>query len=354
MSVKRKYYAIGLMSGTSLDGLDIVACSFVKQDDGYSFQIEAADCLTYSSHWQERLNTAHKLKPDAINTLDIAFGKYCGKVVRGFLIDHQISTSQVDLIASHGHTVFHDPEQGITRQIGAGKEIADETGIPVVYDFRSQDVEMGGQGAPLVPIGDYLLFSEYNQCLNLGGFSNVSYQKGGKRIAFDISPVNFVLNYLADLMDYQYDRDGEIARKGKLLPDLYEALEALDYYRQKPPKSLAREWVEKSIFPLFQNDAYAVPDLLHTYIMHTSERIASVLSGKVLVTGGGSKNKYLIELLNQKSNAELIIPDAQIVDYKEALVFALLGVLRFENRINVLASVTGASKDHSAGSIIKP
>jgi anhydro-N-acetylmuramic acid kinase len=352
--VKRKYYAIGLMSGTSLDGLDIVACSFIKQDDGYSFQIEAADCIAYSSHWQERLNTAHKLKPDAINTLDIAFGKYCGKVVRGFLIDHQISPTQVDLIASHGHTVFHDPEQGITRQIGAGKEIADETGIPVIYDFRSQDVEMGGQGAPLVPVGDQLLFSEYNQCLNLGGFSNISYQKGEKRIAFDISPVNFVLNYLADLMDYQYDRDGEIARNGKLLPDLYEALEALEYYRQKPPKSLAREWVEKSVFPLFQNDAYVVPDLLHTFIMHTSERIASVLSGKVLVTGGGAKNEYLIELLNQKSNAELVIPNEQIVDYKEALVFALLGVLRFENRINVLASVTGASKDHSAGSIIKP
>ncbi|MDA3911145.1 MAG: anhydro-N-acetylmuramic acid kinase [Bacteroidales bacterium] len=352
--MKRKYYAIGLMSGTSLDGLDIVACSFIKQDDGYSFQIEAADFIAYSSHWQDRLNTAHKLKPDAINTLDIAFGKYCGKVVRGFLIDRQISPSQIDLIASHGHTVFHDPEQGITRQIGAGKEIADETGIPVVYDFRVEDVEMGGQGAPLVPIGDHLLFSEYNQCLNLGGFSNISYQKGGKRIAYDISPVNFVLNYLADLIDYQYDRDGEIARSGKLLPELYEALEALDYYRQKPPKSLGREWVEKSIFPLLQENDYAVPDLLHTFMIHITKQIASPLSGKVLVTGGGAKNKYLIELLNQKSNAELIIPDEQIVDYKEALVFALLGVLRFENRINVLASVTGASNDHSAGTISKP
>ena len=354
MSVKRKYFAIGLMSGTSLDGLDIVACSFLQQDEGYSFQIEAADCVTYSSHWKERLSTAHKLKQDALNSLDIAFGKYCGKVIRGFLIDRQIPVSSIDLIASHGHTIFHDPEQHLTRQVGSGIEIVRETGIPVVSDFRSQDVVMGGQGAPLVPIGDRLLFSKYNQCLNLGGFSNISYEKGGKRIAFDISPVNFVLNYLADLIDYQYDRDGEIARSGKLLPELYDALEALDYYHQKPPKSLSREWVEKSVFPLFKRNDYSVPDLLHTFVMHTTTRITSVLSGKVLVTGGGSKNAYLIELMNQKSNVELIIPDEQIVDYKEAFVFALLGVLRFENRINVLASVTGAPKDHSAGTIFKP
>jgi len=342
------------MSGTSLDGLDIVACRFLEQDEGFSFEIEAADCIGYSSHWQERLNTAHKLKSDALNTLDVAFGKYCGKVIDGFLIDHKIQAASVDLIASHGHTIFHDPEQYLTRQIGSGLEIVKETGITVVSDFRSQDVEMGGQGAPLVPIGDRMLFPQYNQCLNLGGFSNISFEKNRKRIAYDICPVNFVLNHLADLMDYQYDRDGEIARSGKRLPDVYDALESLDYYQQKPPKSLSREWVEHKIFPLMKDESYKIPDLLHTFIMHASERIASVLSGKVLVTGGGAKNKYLIELLNQKSNAELIIPDEQIVDYKEALVFALLGVLRFENRINVLASVTGASKDHSAGNIIKP
>jgi anhydro-N-acetylmuramic acid kinase len=343
--------AIGIMSGTSLDGLDMAYCRFEERSGSWSFRLEATKCVEYSEEWRQRLASAHLLSGLDLTRLDADFGRFIAKQV--MLFHREEALMPPDLLASHGHTVFHAPSEGFTLQIGSGVHILAGTNITTVCDFRALDVALGGQGAPLVPIGDRLLFHDYEACLNLGGFSNISFQKDGARKAFDICPVNIVMNPWAEKMGRPYDQDGEFASSGRLLDNLLQGLEGL-YTRQRP--SLSREWVERHMLPILPADE-AVEDVLRTISEHAARQIAEVLnsevgSGRVLVTGGGAFNTFLLNRIRELTVVEVVVPEKSIVEFKEALVFALLGVLRTKEQVNTLASVTGARKDTSSGSIL--
>ncbi len=349
----KSYFAIGLMSGTSLDGLDICYVKF-PFPNSENFEILKAETIHYDDNWKSKLKNSMQLSAEELTRLDFDYGIYLGKTTQAFIQKHQIK--QLDLIASHGHTVFHNPTQNYTLQIGKGQGIFAETGIQTVFDFRSQDVLWGGQGAPLVPIGDEILFQDYDACLNLGGFSNISFHRNDKRMAFDICPVNVVLNQLSEELGKPYDENGEIARSGNPVPEFLAELNSLEFYQNPPPKSLGIEWCMENIFPLLQKHSASIPDFLSTFTEHFAEQIAWVLNENaiqnVLVTGGGAYNQYLMERLQSKTASRVVIPEKELIDFKEALVFAFMGLLRLEKRINVLSSVTGAMKDHSSGIIV--
>ena len=454
--VKRDYTAVGVMSGTSVDGLDLALCRFtrVEQPPGagsssnnnvrWSFEILKARSLSYSgTDWPERLAGAETADGYTLSGVHRDFGRFTGEAVRAFLAEPSSDNTpgqlpKPDLIASHGHTIFHRPEKGITLQIGDGAEIAAVTGITTVSDFRRLDVALGGQGAPLVPIGDELLFGHYGYCLNLGGFANVSFRESGKRIAFDICPVNIVLNRLARLLGMEYDKDGAKAASGVVDRQLLAALEGLDFYRMEGPRSLGKEWVDEVFMPVVDASGASVEDKLRTVCEHVALRIAAVISakpghdeiideerhgpdagatdqaagqdgpdagatnqaagqdgpdagatghaheenrlsrgrdepaggpvayrgheeflaaghgtesgGSLLITGGGAKNAFLAGLIAEKASpVYTVIPDEKLVDFKEAVVFAFLGVLRMRNEVNCLAAVTGAGRDSSGG-----
>lgn len=342
------YFAIGLMSGTSLDGLDLCYAKFTREAY-WQFEILASETVPYREFWKEQLKNALHLKAEDLLALDKEYGFYLGQKAQEFILKFQIT--ELDLIASHGHTVFHQPQRKFTLQIGDGRALKCITQKPVAYDFRSQDVLLGGNGAPLVPIGDELLFSDYDACINLGGFSNISFRKNHKRIAFDICAVNVVLNALAEKLGQPYDRGGSMARNGKILPELLQKLNALEFYQNPPPKSLGIEWVHQELFPLLQQQN--TEDLLATFTEHIAQQISNTLHQyglkRVLMTGGGTYNTFLLEKIQQKTAAEVVVPPKEIVEYKEALIFALMGVLRLRNEINVLSSATGSSTDHCSG-----
>ena len=346
------FHTIGLMSGTSLDGLDICFAKFQHLNSEWNYRILHAETLPYPSDWAEKLNSAIHLKPDELLALNVDYGFYLGQKVKEFISKN--SLTEIDLIASHGHTVFHQPQRKFTLQIGDGRAIKILNNIPTVYDFRSQDVLMGGNGAPLVPIGDELLFSEFDACLNIGGFSNISTKQEGKRIAFDICPVNIVLNKYAAVLGKKYDENGNIARNGKVNEKILASLNSLEFYSAKHPKSLGIEWVNKNIIPLLENET--PENILATFTEHASGQIAQVFNHyqfkNVLFTGGGTYNTYLIERIKTKSSTEIKIPAPELIDFKEALIFAFMGVLRMNNEINVLCSATGSTADHSSGLIV--
>lgn len=347
------FHALGLMSGTSLDGLDVCHVFFYKNNIGkWNFEILNALTFPYPEIWQKKLRNAISLSAEELFELNAEYGFYLGRKVQEFI--HQFSIKNIDLIASHGHTVFHQPQKKFTVQIGDGRAIKICTNIPVIYDFRSQDVLMGGNGAPLVPIGDELLFSEFDGCLNIGGFANISFNKEGKRIAFDIGPVNSVLNNFAKQLGKEFDENGDFARNGIVNITLLSALNSINYYHQNPPKSLGIEWVNDHIFPLLKGEV--AENNLATFTEHAAFQIATVFNEnqlkKVLFTGGGTHNKYLLERIRHYSETEIIIPDSELIDFKEALIFALMGVLRINNEDNILASATGSFKNHSSGIIV--
>jgi anhydro-N-acetylmuramic acid kinase len=346
------FQAIGLMSGTSLDGLDICLAKFEKQNSVWKFKILQAETLPYSEKWENKLRNSIHLSAEELLEFHSEYGFYLGKAVKSFIEKYNLEN--IDVIASHGHTVFHQPQKKFTLQIGDGRAIKIENGLPVVYDFRSQDVLMGGNGAPLVPIGDEFLFSEYDACLNLGGFSNISLKLNDKRIAFDIAPVNIILNKLAQNFNQSFDINGDLAKQGKINTELLSKLNSLDFYCQSHPKSLGIEWCNENIFPLFEG--LDSKNILATFTEHAAEQISKIFNQyqlkKVLFTGGGTYNSCLIEKIKEKTNSEIIIPEKEIIDFKEALIFAFMGVLRINNEINVLSSATGSSQDHSSGIII--
>lgn len=345
------YKAIGLMSGTSLDGLDICFAKFWKENSYWKFEIIKAETIPYPKVLEEQLRNSIYLSSQDLLALHSEYGFYLGEITKDFITKNQLS--DIDLIASHGHTVFHQPQRKFTLQIGDGRAIKVQTQIPVIYDFRSQDVLLGGNGAPLVPIGDELLFSDYDACLNLGGFSNISFKINEKRIAFDIAPVNIVLNKLVQEFGQDYDENGDLSRKGNINPQLLEQLNSLEFYALSHPKSLGIEWCNANIFPLFSGIENL--DVLATFTEHAAEQISKIFNihqfNKVLFTGGGTYNQFLIEKIKSKTNTEIIIPEKQIIDFKEALIFAFMGVLRWNNETNVLASATGSSHNHSSGII---
>lgn len=345
------YKAIGLMSGTSLDGLDICFVQFGKENSCWKFEIIKAETVPYPKALEEQLRNSIHLSSQDLLALHSEYGFYLGQITNDFIKRNQLS--DIDLIASHGHTVFHQPQRKFTLQIGDGRAIKLQTQIPVIYDFRSQDVLLGGNGAPLVPIGDEFLFSGFDACLNLGGFSNISFKINEGRIAFDTAPVNIVLNKLVQEFGQNYDENGDLARKGNINLQLLEQLNSLEFYAQSHPKSLGIEWCNANIFPLFSG--IEALDVLATFTEHAAEQISKIFNihqfNKVLFTGGGTYNQYLIEKIRDKTQTEIIIPEKQIIDFKEALIFAFMGVLRLNNEVNVLSSATGSLHNHSSGII---
>ena len=348
-----KYKSIGLMSGTSADGLDVCCATFTRKDGKWSYKIDCAKGYSYTPELKDILmNKVQKMSALEFITFHSQYGHFLGQKVNEFMKEFQVKP---DLIASHGSTVFHEPSKRIMFQIGDGAAIAAETGIQTVSDFRRLDIMLGGQGAPLVPVGDRALFCSYDYCLNIGGFSNISYDDGPRRIAFDISPVNYVINRYCRTIGLEMDRDGEIAAKGSVNDALLNDLNSLDYYSQKPPKSLAREWVEKNVFPLIDKYSLTLEDTLRTYYEHCAFQLAKVTDkGKsILVTGGGAWNKFLISRMEALSGCTLKVPEPEVVDYKEALIFAFLGVLYMTDTPSCLSSVTGAAKDNIGGMLFK-
>lgn len=339
------------MSGTSLDGVDLV---YVKMNAiNYSdYKIIFSKTILYEEKWTNILKNAIHYSKEKLLDLDIKYGAYLGNLILHFILENEIN--QIDFVSSHGHTILHQPDNGITLQIGNGQEIANITGLQVVCDFRTQDIQLGGQGAPLVPIGDELLFSKYDSCLNLGGFANVSYQKNKKRIAFDICPVNVVLNHYSQKLGFSFDKNGELSSRGKVLDELLVRLNSLNFYKQKLPKSLGLEWVCQHVYPLLDSNDYDIKDILRTWVCHITDQLSISLKGSVFVTGGGVFNSFLINELKRKYGGELLFPSKTLIEYKEALIFVLLGLLRLQNKNNCLSSVTGSLYDHSSGRIFNP
>lgn len=349
------YQIIGMMSGTSLDGLDICYANYTRRSDEWNFQIIHKQMVTYPDVLLNRLKNAVRLTGEELYLLDRDLGVFFGKAVNSFISDFRIDKTCVDAIASHGHTVFHQPEKGLTVQIGCGTSIACETGIHTINDFRKKDVINGGQGAPLVPIGDKLLFSGCADAfLNIGGFANFSRMNPDDTVtAFDICPANNVVNYFTRQLGLEYDRDGEIARAHKVDGSLLEQLNSIELYAEKQPVSLGWEWVEKSVLPLFENSELSPGVKIATATEHAAFQIAKRLNAtnctSVFITGGGAKNKFLVERLENYFRGEVIIPSAETIDFKEALIFGLLGALYLENIPNCLPSVTGAKRAVTGG-----
>lgn len=355
------YLAIGCMSGTSCDGLDIAACSFTIKDEKWTYKIESSIAIPYPEPLKKRLQKVTALSSVQLALFDLELGDFFGTHIKKFIDE---SGFNADLIAVHGHTVFHQPEHKMTLQIGNGISIMKICQLPVINNFRLLDVLYGGQGAPLVPIGDHLLFNDYDFCLNLGGISNISLFWNGQRVAFDIGPNNMVVNHLTQQINQPFDPEGTIGSKGRIIPSLLDQLNQLDYYQKPFPKSLGYEWVSREVFPLIDTISYKIEDLLYTFYEHNAHQISNTITQfshqerfyRVLATGGGAYNTFQLDLIRKKlpKNIRLEPGSPLLIDFKEALVFAFLGVLRKTNRINVLKSVTGAEQDTCSGIIIDP
>lgn len=349
---KSDYHVLGVMSGTSLDGIDLAEVFlYLSHENRWSFEWGSMVTVPYSEEWRRRLREAVHFSEGRMKTLNREYTQYLGGIISDFITKNKLTN--LDAVCSHGHTVLHQPEKGLTLQIGNLPDLAQLIQENVVCDFRVQDVALGGQGAPLVPIGDDLLFGSYDYCLNLGGFANCSFEEDGKRIAFDICPVNVVLNFYAEQLGHPYDQGGKLAASGILDQNLLDKLNGLDFYLKPPPKSLGIEWVSKEIMPLMNTSKTTNLDKLHTYTEHIALQLAAQFENgsSLLITGGGAYNTYLIERLGSHKSLKVQIPDKKLIEYKEALVFGLLGVLKLREEVNCLASVTGAEKDHSSGVI---
>jgi len=366
MQEPKTYRCIGLMSGTSLDGTDLACCRFINREGGWEYEIEHATTVPYPNSWVNKLRSLFTASAMDFSKANADLGIYYAGLINDFISENHIS--QVDCIGSHGHTIFHQPANHFTTQIGSGAHIASLTGLQTVCDFRQADVALGGQGAPLVPIGDMVLFHQYDYCLNIGGFANISFQSGGQRIAFDICPANFVLNAiyrdslskqgLQKETDLGYDKDGMLARRGAINQDLLNELQSITYYSEKPPKSLGEEWVKEHFFPVLAQYKIKEADLLASCCEHIALQIASATNAgpndKMLMSGGGTLNAYLIERIRYYFKGEIKIPDLLTIHYKEAIIFAFLGLLRILQKVNTLSSVTGSGINTSGGCIYQP
>jgi len=343
------YQVIGVMSGSSLDGLDVVWCELVHDLGDWSFNIHNARTVPYEPAFQKRLVGGMEGSALDLARLHRDLGDRIGAACQELLAGRT-----VDLIASHGHTLFHKPLEGLTTQIGCGARIAASTGFTTVCDFRTMDVALGGQGAPLVPLGERLLFPQHKAFLNIGGICNIALHGPQRLTGHDVCIGNQALNFLVNGMGLTYDQDGDLARTGQVIPALLDALNALPFHHQPPPRSLGREWFDEQVKPLITLADQSIVDRLATVVEHIAQQVATAVAfadGPVLVTGGGAHHAFLLERLRSLSTTLIEVPDALTVDFKEALIFALLGVLRVRNEVNTLASVTGANRDSSGGAI---
>jgi len=348
---KQEYFVIGVMSGTSIDGIDLAYIHFIN-DDKWSYKIIKAETIAYDEVWEAELRAGVGYSKNQLDDLDLSYTKLLAEVINGFIEKYQLKN--IGAVCSHGHTILHQPENKLTLQIGNLTVLSQLINQNVVCDFRVQDVMLGGQGAPLVPIGDQLLFSDYTYCVNLGGFSNISTALNNERIAYDICPVNIVLNHYVQKAGVSYDDKGQLASSGEVSQSLLKKLNDLHFYKQSPPKSLGLEWVKSIIFPLIDSYELSIKDILRTFVEHVAIKIGCELKtekSSVLFTGGGVYNLFLMERIMKYAASEMIVPNPELVEYKEALIFGFLGVLKIRKEVNVLASVTGAKKDHSSGNI---
>ena len=348
------------MSGTSLDGIDLAEIDFnVSKYGEWNYTILKSETIKYPNNWKSYLQNAISKSNDQVAKLNRDYTQFLAKIINEFIVSNHILN--LDAVCSHGHTIWHQPKKGFTLQIGNLPEIASMINQNVVCDFRVQDLDLGGNGAPLVPIGDRLLFNEFDYCLNLGGFANISFEekKGNKnellRIAYDVCPVNIVLNYLAEKLGHSYDHNGDIAKKGIVSEELLYKLNELSFYKLSPPKSLGLEWVKKHVFPLLEKSNISIIDQISTVTEHIAFQLVNQfkVDSKILITGGGTFNSFLLERMNNLKKINLVLPSLKLIEYKEALIFGLLGVLKLRNENNCLKSVTGAIKDHSSGEIFR-
>jgi anhydro-N-acetylmuramic acid kinase len=343
---------IGIMSGTSLDGLDIAYCHFDEVNTRF-FKIVKAKTIEYPKSWISNLKNCENANARELAELDTKFAGYCANQIILFL--NEFGLARPEIISFHGHTIFHRSDLGYTFQLGSGSVLAALSKINTISDFRSANVALGGQGAPLVPIGDLNLFHDYEFCLNLGGFANISLKNLNNLTAFDICPANMALNELAQLKGLNFDENGNLAKEGNINPELLSELNALSFYAQKPPKSLGREWYLDAFKPIIDKSECSVYDKLKTVCEHIAIQIANAAEAKenfkMLVTGGGAKNAFLMQRIKHHFKGLIEIPSNEIIDFKEALIFAYLGYLRLKNQPNCLATYTGASKDICAGTL---
>ena len=350
----KNYFVIGVMSGTSIDGIDLVYVNFFY-NTSWTFKILSSTTYKYDNDWQNILKNISDKNLDSIKQIDKKYTKLLSIYIQKFI--KEFSIKKIHFISSHGHTSLHNPSKSLTYQMGNLKDLSSYLGLKIICDFRVQDIKLGGQGAPLVPVGEKFLFPEYDTLINIGGFANITIRSNNSLIAYDICPVNIVFNHLSNLIDLKYDDKGKIALSGKINNELYNCLESLDYYKQVSPKSLGAEWVTQFILPII-NSFIEIPieDLLNTFSKHFASQIANNIKSadKILITGGGAYNDYLIQNIKDLTDYEIIIHNSEIIEYKEALIFGFLGVLKDLNINNCYSSVTGAIKDHSSGNIFIP
>lgn len=348
------------MSGSSLDGLDIVYTHLEEVRGQWSFEIKNAACLLYSTEWANQLRSALKLNIADFLKLHTRYGHYLGEQVNAFIAEHGLD-HKVDFIASHGHTTFHHPKEKTTFQLGDGAAIAAVTSLPVISDLRALDVALGGQGAPIVPVGDKLLFTGYDYLLNLGGIANLTVKNGEAISAFDVCPANQVLNALAQRVGKDFDEYGNLAASGSLLMDVLGDVNDQTYYKQTGPKSLSNEMAMELVFPSLMESGHSTEDMLYTMVQHIADQVAAAVAqnpvstspAKMLVTGGGAFNPFLVHKIQEAlgMNVNVIVPDENVIQFKEAVVMALIGALRWREENNVYSSVTGASRDSIGGAL---
>lgn len=355
MGSQRTGVVIGVMSGTSADGIDIAACRFAYENSAYRFELLETAYFDYTPDQKRYLSSLPHLTAAEIYEADVVIGRWFAQRIIEF---SELYSIQPELISVHGHTLFHQPQKGFSVQLGCGATIAALTGTKTAVNFRQSDIAHSGQGAPLVPIGDELLFNAYQACLNIGGFANISFNKNNQRIAFDICPANKVLNKLVAKLGLEYDRDGEIGKSGKVLSNLLSKLNDLAYYKKPNPKSLGEEWLNEVFYPCIQT-GFDVEDTLCTFYEHISDQISHSINvhqiKTCLATGGGAHNSFLVDLLRKKSNnCEWIVPEKKIIDFKESIIFGFIGWLRLHELYNTLPTATGSSKKVSSGVIWMP
>jgi len=351
----RKFQILGLMSGTSLDGVDLAHVEFdLSQSQAHKFKLLHQQTIPFPEELLFKLTEATEYSVPATLILDKELGKFFADCVNSFCENNSISKNDINALASHGQTILHQPKNGFTLQIGCGSTISYFTGLKVINDFRTRDIIAGGQGAPLVPVGDFGLFgNEAESFLNIGGFSNFSFKNNeSKIVAYDICPGNLPLNKLAMSKGLSFDRNGELAASGEINFFLLDLLNSLEFYRQSGPKSLGTEWLEEHFYPLLKFDK-EIENNLRTVVEHIAIQISSKLNENqlksVFITGGGAKNKFLISRIEHYFSGKVILPDAETIDFKEAIVFAYLGALYLEQIPNAISSVTGAQKDTICG-----
>lgn len=349
------------MSGSSLDGLDIVYVHIDETRGKWAFEVKAAACHPYNGEWIKHLKDAKRQSVPDFLKLHTAYGHYLAGEVKQFMHDHDLDL-KVDFVVSHGHTVFHEPHNKTTFQLGDGASLSASLAMPVISDLRSIDVALGGQGAPIVPVGDRLFFGDHKYLLNLGGIANLSANVDGEYKAFDITACNQLLNYFAAKQGLDYDDEGNLAAAGVVNEKLLEQINQLAYFGKEGPKSLANEFSEQEILPLMEAANIPIKDALATCVYHIAEQIVksteniaqNIGPATIFTTGGGAFNTYLISVLQsmlQPLEISLVIPDKNLVQYKEAVVMALIGTLRWREEENVFASVTGATRDSVGGAL---